>query len=42
MKKIQAKNNGSLNSDRLYRYMRLLYLVFPIRDALRHGMNWAH
>ena len=24
------------------RYMRLFYLVFPIRDALRHESSWTH
>ena len=24
------------------RYMRLFYLAFPIRDALRHELSWTH
>ena len=24
------------------RYMRLFYLAFPIRDALRHELTWTH
>jgi predicted nuclease of restriction endonuclease-like (RecB) superfamily len=24
------------------RYMRLVYLAFPIRDALRHELSWTH
>lgn len=24
------------------RYMRLFYMVFPIRDALRHELSWTH
>ena len=24
------------------RYMRLFYLSFPIRDALRHELGWTH
>ncbi len=24
------------------RYMRLLYLAFPICDALRHELSWTH
>lgn len=24
------------------RYMRQFYLAFPIRDALRHELNWTH
>ncbi|MDR2189065.1 MAG: DUF1016 N-terminal domain-containing protein [Azonexus sp.] len=24
------------------RYMRLFYLAFPIRDAVRHELNWTH
>jgi hypothetical protein len=23
-------------------YMRLFYQAFPIRDALRHELSWAH
>lgn len=24
------------------RYMRLFYVAFPIRDALRHELGWTH
>jgi hypothetical protein len=24
------------------RYMRLFYIAFPIRDALRHELSWTH
>ena len=33
---------GSGYDESNLRYMRLFYLAFPIRDALRHELSWTH
>ena len=34
--------NWAMVDESNLRYMRLFYLAFPIRDALRHELNWTH
>lgn len=34
--------NWAMVDESNLRNMRLFYLAFPIRDALRHELNWTH
>lgn len=40
-RKLTAEYGGGYDESNL-RNMRSFYLAFPIRDALRHELNWTH
>ena len=40
-RRLTAEYGGGYDESNL-RNMRSFYLAFPIRDALRHELNWTH